>query len=86
MNKPLPHPQISEPVSKFLAGKHQAFIAGKWMDAVSGSTFELSIPGPDESSLKSPNATLLMSTRRRQPRVRHSRARGAGQRAATAPK
>jgi phenylacetaldehyde dehydrogenase len=45
MNKPLPHPQISDPVSKFLAGKHQAFIAGKWMDAGSGKTFDTFDPG-----------------------------------------
>jgi phenylacetaldehyde dehydrogenase len=45
MNKPLPHPQISEAVSKFLAGKHQAFIGGKWMDAVSGKTFGTFDPG-----------------------------------------
>jgi phenylacetaldehyde dehydrogenase len=45
MNKPLPHPQISEAVSKFLAGKHQAFIGGKWADAVSGKTFDTFDPG-----------------------------------------
>jgi phenylacetaldehyde dehydrogenase len=45
MNKPLPHPQIADGVSKFLAGKHQAFIGGKWMDAVSGKTFDTFDPG-----------------------------------------
>jgi phenylacetaldehyde dehydrogenase len=40
MNKPLVHPQLSEPVAGFLAGKHQAFIGGKWVDAASGKTFE----------------------------------------------
>jgi phenylacetaldehyde dehydrogenase len=40
MNIPLPHPQISEAVAKFVAGKHQAFIGGKWLDAVSGKTFD----------------------------------------------
>jgi phenylacetaldehyde dehydrogenase len=45
MNIPLPHPQLSEAVSKFLAGKHQAFIGGKWTDAVSGKTFDTFDPG-----------------------------------------
>ena len=40
MNKPLVHPQLSEPVARFLAGKHRAFIGGKWVDAASGKTFE----------------------------------------------
>ena len=40
MNKPLVHPQLSEPVARFLGGKHQAFIGGKWVDAASGKTFE----------------------------------------------
>jgi phenylacetaldehyde dehydrogenase len=40
VNKPLVHPQLSEPVARFLAGKHQAFIGGKWVDAASGKTFE----------------------------------------------
>lgn len=45
MNKPLTHPQLSEPAAKFLAGKHQAFIGGKWVDAVSGKTFDTFDPG-----------------------------------------
>ncbi len=45
MNKPLPHPQLSEAASKFLAAKHQAFIGGKWVDAVSGKTFDTFDPG-----------------------------------------
>jgi phenylacetaldehyde dehydrogenase len=40
VNKPLVHPQLSEPVARFLAGKHRAFIGGKWVDAASGKTFE----------------------------------------------
>src|SRR5277367_251714 len=45
MNKPLPNPQLSAAASKFLAGKHQAFIGGKWVDAVSGKTFDTFDPG-----------------------------------------
>ena len=45
MNIPLAHPQLSEAASKFLAGKHQAFIGGKWVDAVSGKTFDTFDPG-----------------------------------------
>jgi phenylacetaldehyde dehydrogenase len=45
MNIPLAHPQLSEAATKFLAGKHQAFIGGKWVDAVSGKTFDTFDPG-----------------------------------------
>ena len=45
MNIPLAHPQLSEAASKFLAGKHQAFIGGKWVDAVFGKTFDTFDPG-----------------------------------------
>ncbi|MGD0025034.1 MAG: aldehyde dehydrogenase family protein [Xanthobacteraceae bacterium] len=45
MNIPLAHPHLSEASSKFLAGKHQAFIGGKWVDAVSGKTFDTFDPG-----------------------------------------
>jgi phenylacetaldehyde dehydrogenase len=45
MNIPLAHPHLSEAASKFLAGKHQAFIGGKWVDAVSGKTFDTFDPG-----------------------------------------
>lgn len=31
--------------TKFLAGKHRAFIGGKWVDAVSGKTFDTFDPG-----------------------------------------
>ncbi len=63
MNKPLPHPQISEPVSKFLAGKHQAFIAGKWQTCRPARRLTLSIREPDGSSLKSPSAMRPTWTR-----------------------
>ena len=45
MNIPLAHPHLSEATTRFLAGKHQAFIGGKWVDAVSGKTFETFDPG-----------------------------------------
>ena len=45
MNIPLAHPHLSEATSRFLAGKHQAFIGGKWVDAVSGKTFDTFDPG-----------------------------------------
>jgi phenylacetaldehyde dehydrogenase len=45
MNKPLVHPNLSEAVARFLGGKHQAFIGGKWVDAASGKTFETYDPG-----------------------------------------
>ena len=45
MNIPLAHPHLSEATSRFLAGKHQAFIGGKWVDAQSGKTFETFDPG-----------------------------------------
>ena len=45
MNIPLAHPHLSEAASKFLARKHQAFIGGKWVDAVSGKTFDTFDPG-----------------------------------------
>ncbi len=45
MNIPLVHPHLSEATSGFLAGKHQAFIGGEWVDAMSGKTFETFDPG-----------------------------------------
>ena len=45
MNIPLVHPHLSEATSRFLAGKHQAFIGGEWVDAMSGKTFETFDPG-----------------------------------------
>jgi phenylacetaldehyde dehydrogenase len=42
---PLAHPHLGEAAAKFLAGKHQAFIGGKWVDALSGKTFETFDPG-----------------------------------------
>lgn len=45
MNIPVAHPQLSEAASKFLARKHRAFIGGKWVDAVSGKTFDTFDPG-----------------------------------------
>ncbi|OFW09413.1 MAG: betaine-aldehyde dehydrogenase [Acidobacteria bacterium RIFCSPLOWO2_02_FULL_59_13] len=33
-------PRLGEAAKKFLAGKHQALIGGKWVDAKSGKTFE----------------------------------------------
>jgi phenylacetaldehyde dehydrogenase len=45
MNIPLAHPHLSEAASRFLAGKHQAFIGGKWVDAESGKTFDTFDPG-----------------------------------------
>jgi hypothetical protein len=46
VNIALAHPHLSEATSRFLAGKHQALIGGKWVDAVSGKTFETFDPGP----------------------------------------
>jgi len=40
MNIPLTHPPLGEAASKFLAAKHRAFIGGKWVDAISGKTFD----------------------------------------------
>ena len=34
MHMPLAHPHLSEAATEFLARKHQAFIGGKWVDAV----------------------------------------------------
>ena len=45
MNIALAHPHLSEATSRFLAGKHRAFIGGEWVDAVSGKTFETFDPG-----------------------------------------
>jgi acyl-CoA reductase-like NAD-dependent aldehyde dehydrogenase len=45
MNIPLAHPHLSEAASHFLAGKHQAFIGGKWVNAESGKTFDTFDPG-----------------------------------------
>src|SRR6202451_2404437 len=45
MNIPLSHPQLSAASSRFLAGPHRALIDGKWVDAVSGKTFDTFDPG-----------------------------------------
>ena len=45
MNAPFPHPQIGRAASDFLAGRHQLFIGGRWVDASSGKTFETFDPG-----------------------------------------
>ncbi len=45
MNIPLTHPPLGEAASKFLAAKHRAFIGGKWVDAISGKTFDTFDPG-----------------------------------------
>jgi phenylacetaldehyde dehydrogenase len=45
MNIPLAHPQLSEAVSKFLTSPHRALIGGRWVDAVSGATFDTFDPG-----------------------------------------
>jgi delta 1-pyrroline-5-carboxylate dehydrogenase len=45
VNIALARPHLSETTSKFLAAKHQALIGGKWVDAVSGKTFDTFDPG-----------------------------------------
>jgi acyl-CoA reductase-like NAD-dependent aldehyde dehydrogenase len=61
-------------VSKFLAGKHQAFIGGKWIDAVSGKTFDTFDPGTGRVIAQ----VAETSIRRSLPRARRSKVRGAG--------
>jgi phenylacetaldehyde dehydrogenase len=45
MNIPLLHPQLGQPASDFITGKHQLLIGGRWVDAQSGKTFETFDPG-----------------------------------------
>ena len=45
MNAPFSHPRLGRAASTFLAGKHQLFIGGRWVDAKSGKTFDTFDPG-----------------------------------------
>ena len=40
MNAPFTHPRLGRAAQDFLAGKHQLFIGGKFVDAKSGKTFD----------------------------------------------
>src|SRR4051794_37760655 len=40
MNAPFSHPRLGRAAQEFLAGKHQLFIGGKFVDAKSGKTFD----------------------------------------------
>jgi len=45
MNAPFSHPRLGRAASTFLAGPHQLFIGGKWVEAKSGKTFDTFDPG-----------------------------------------
>jgi hypothetical protein len=45
MNAPFPPPQSGAAAAIFIAGRHQLYIDGRWLDARSGKTFETFDPG-----------------------------------------
>ena len=65
--------QVEKPSSRRKVKDQPLFIGGKWVDSVSGKTFETLNPATGEVIARSPRATRPTSTRPSRPPARRSR-------------